>query len=447
MATASWRCVRPPSVAVSRAATTAWRLHAAAGESSSSAGPTPPLRLHPAKKLPPRVEHVIVETGGALRTLLPKAISGEPSVDETTVKQLVAIGAVYYATKPPPRDLTGVKRALRPKRVTECDLFCAQGSYLRVHVHPKRGPGVGDVDWVKCVIHQGDDYVVVDKPPGVSVNMTVDNAVECLSHQIANALIGDENKKILNDSDEDSEIYPSWTSLEPLKVVHRLDVCTSGVMMFAKSETKFARHFHNALRSRRVQKAYKCVTERKPKLGIMEHWTEENVQSSPRRHDMYPLDADVDKPWSEGNIDALDGSDANGRKRCVLRVTHVEEIIVGDDITLRDDVKSIIPTGQTLYEATVELVTGRTHQIRAQFAAHGAPLLGDVLYGGRSLCFGEAYDSNIPPRVLDSSDKLCLQSAAMTVLVAGEGESKSHETDGQTWHAGPPWWRRTRVRV
>jgi hypothetical protein len=32
------------------------------------------------------------------------------------------------------------------------------------------------------------------------------------------------------------------------------------------------------------------------------------------------------------------------------------------------------------YQHTIRLITGRTHQIRAQFAAMGSPLLGDILY-------------------------------------------------------------------
>ena len=36
-------------------------------------------------------------------------------------------------------------------------------------------------------------------------------------------------------------------------------------------------------------------------------------------------------------------------------------------------------------ELEVELVTGRTHQIRAQFAAAGYPVLGDDRYGDRAM--------------------------------------------------------------
>ena len=135
------------------------------------------------------------------------------------------------------------------------------------------------------------------------------------------------------------------------------------------------------------------------------------------------------------------------------------------------------PRDAKLYESRVELITGRTHQIRAQFAQVGAPLLGDVLYGGSSLassinedegdCDSRSLESSKhddegdsrrldeqkngrqpvqPPRVLDDGDFLCLQSASMRVEVSFASEplsgSETHETDGRTWHAGEPWWRR-----
>ena len=42
--------------------------------------------------------------------------------------------------------------------------------------------------------------------------------------------------------------------------------------------------------------------------------------------------------------------------------------------------------GQALTLVQVRLHTGRTHQIRVQFAARGLPLLGDVRYGSKAAC-------------------------------------------------------------
>ena len=432
MATASLRCVRPPGSAVRRVASSAWRPCAA---SSSER----PLRLHPPEKLPPRVEHVVAETGGTLRALLPKVIPGSPRVDEIAVRQLVAIGAVYYAEQPPPRDLAGVPRALRPKRVRDPDQEVRPGSYCRVHVHPKRFPEARAVDWSARVIEHGEDWVVVDKPPGVSVNPTVDNAVECAAVLVARALRGGTG----------TGATPCWTETDPLKVVHRLDVATSGVVMFARGDGAFASRFHDALRRRRVRKTYRCVTRSPPPLGVLEHWTRREAKtgsSSPRRHEMLPLRPE-DTPWS-GDAEALDAVEREGLKRCVLRVTRVQPL-ARDDAANEVAEKMDGPAGRTaetrsLFECEVELVTGRTHQIRAQFAAIGAPLLGDVLYGGASLRVGgEPCASLGAPRALDENDRLCLQSAAMTVDAAADSSaSPPHETDGRTFEAGKPWWRR-----
>ena len=432
MATASLRCVRPPGSAVRRVASSAWRPRAFASSER-------PLRLHPPEKLPPRVEHVVAETGGTLRALLPQVIPGSPRVDETAVRQLVAIGAVYYAERPPPRDLAGVPRALRPKRVRDPDQRVRPGSYCRVHVHPKRFPEARAVDWRARVVALGEDWVVVDKPPGVSVNPTVDNAAECAAALVARALrSGGETRHTGGPEDGD------WTETDPLTVVHRLDVATSGVVMFARGGGDFARRFHEALRLRRVRKVYKCVAAARPPLGALEHWTRQEPKtggSSPRRHEMFPLRPE-DEAWS-GDASMLETANAReGFKRCVLRVTRVEPLARED--AAREAADWMDGNGDdALFECEVELVTGRTHQIRAQFAAVGAPLLGDVLYGGASLRVGgEARASSRAPRALDEDDRLCLQSAAMTIDAADPARSPTHETDGRTFEAGRPWWRR-----
>ena len=83
----------------------------------------------------------------------------------------------------------------------------------------------------------------------------------------------------------------------------------------------------------------------------------------------------------------------DGRQRCVLRVLSCEAINLeldaaeaeNDDDEKEGDSQHRHTTGSggntvTAYESTVELITGRTHQIRSQFAAEGVPLVVRQLY-------------------------------------------------------------------
>ena len=171
------------------------RVGSTAGDETSSA----PLRLHPppATPLPPRVEHVILgpDTSGPAASVLARLIPGEPRVDETTVRQLIAFGAVYHAETPPPRVLNGYPRHLRPRRVRDPDLLLTPGAYCRVHVHPKRFPAAAAVDWRARLIASSEDFVAVDKPPGVNVSMTVDNAVECVAQCVAAEMRADNPRR------------------------------------------------------------------------------------------------------------------------------------------------------------------------------------------------------------------------------------------------------------
>ena len=406
----------------------------------------------PPQPLPPRVEHIILDAGGPIAAVLPAHIPGD-DVDETTVTQLVRIGAVYAADVPPPKDKTGVRRSLRPARVNSPDRALPNGAYVRVHVHPKRFPAAVACDWGGRIIARGRDWVAVDKPPGVPAGPSLDNATECATYRVAGALRrlettdDDDEEEEEEEEDDDNEEGHSWWGGDgdgdgdggpTPTTTHRLDVATSGVLVLAR-RSSFAAEFNDALRRRRVTKTYECVTARAVPVGVLEHWTEESSKrEGPARFEMRELEPG-DPRWRDVvHSDGKHSDDAfvtpDGRKLCVLRVLGCEEAVgLTKRLTKRLSGEAKEAGEASFYASTIELVTGRTHQIRAQLAAIGCPILGDVLYGGVDLSEREG---GATPRVLRDDDRLCLHAAEMRM-----GADSALGPKGTILRAGPPWWR------
>jgi 23S rRNA pseudouridine1911/1915/1917 synthase len=189
-----------------------------------------------------------------------------------------------------------------------------------VHLQPKRFP-VGDVDWPATIVHQNDEFLVVNKPSGIPVHATVDNAVENVLHQLSLAL------------------------RFSFGITQRLDAEVSGLLVLSKTR-EFQRQFNQLLVDRKVKKKYRALVDRVPDTGRHIHHMKPAMRS-PR---MVQREARPD--WME----------------CVLRIEAVTRI--GSD---RD--------GSPLFEVEIDLETGRTHQIRAQLSAMGSPIIGDRLYG------------------------------------------------------------------
>ncbi|MCE1197211.1 RluA family pseudouridine synthase [bacterium] len=130
--------------------------------------------------------------------------------------------------------------------------------------------------------------------------------------------------------------------------LHRLDRNTSGVIAFSRS-IDGARDFTRALRERRLAKTYLAILEGPIGAGVA--WRDLLVRDGDAR------DSRVAAPQSTPGRPALGAKEA---------LTEVTPLAVSEGYTL----------------AAVALGTGRTHQIRAQAAAHGHPLAGDRKYGG-----------------------------------------------------------------
>jgi tRNA pseudouridine32 synthase/23S rRNA pseudouridine746 synthase len=151
------------------------------------------------------------------------------------------------------------------------------------------------------------------------------------------------------------------------RVVHRLDMATSGLLLFARGEHA-QRALSRAFEQRRVRKRYLAVVHgqmRVPageiELPIGAHWPDR-----PRRH-----------------VDLEKGQAALTRYRV---------------LALED--------GRTRVE--LEPVTGRTHQLRVHLAAIGHPILGDTLYA--------------PAAVQAAAPRLLLHASVLAFAHPGTGE-------------------------
>lgn len=152
-----------------------------------------------------------------------------------------------------------------------------------------------------------------------------------------------------------------------LHAVHRLDQVVSGIVLFACTDKALSR-LNADMRAHKFTKIYHAVVSGTPPQteGSLRHFL---------THDDYRA-----KIASEGNPEA---------KECLLdyrilsssvgRVTSPGASFTPGEVTRPTTGK--IPGEYTLLE--IQLHTGRYHQIRAQLAAIGCPILGDEKYGSK----------------------------------------------------------------
>lgn len=128
-----------------------------------------------------------------------------------------------------------------------------------------------------------------------------------------------------------------------LGLVHRLDRPAGGVMVFAKT-SKSASRLSEQVRNRSFRKSYFAVVEGilEKKEGCLENFLFKNSD----KNFVKVVDNNIDSKLAKLNY----------------RVKMVK-----DNLSLIE----------------IELLTGRFHQIRVQFAHIGHPLYGDIKYGGR----------------------------------------------------------------
>ena len=175
------------------------------------------------------------------------------------------------------------------------------------------------------VVYEDDDLLIVDKPAGLVVHPSPGHS----SGTLVNALLGRAG----------GAEYGGIAGVGRPGIVHRLDRDTSGLLMVAKDDAAQA-SLMAQLKARRVKKTY---------LALVQGGVVANA----------------------GRVEAPIGRDPRHRTRMAV-VPDGRPSITGYRV------KERLP-GWTLLE--LDLVTGRTHQIRVHLEAIGHPVAGDPVYG------------------------------------------------------------------
>ena len=176
------------------------------------------------------------------------------------------------------------------------------------------------------VLYEDNHIIVAIKPAGVLSQSDGSSAPDMLT--ILKAYIKEEYSK-------PGEVY--------LGLLHRLDRPVSGVMVFART-SKAASRLSEQIRTRKVEKIYRCIVN-----GVLE---------------------------GEGRLENFISKDED---RNIVTVIDKEK--PGFKASYLDYKALASKDGLTMVE--VNLGTGRSHQIRAQMAHSGYPLIGDQKYGDK----------------------------------------------------------------
>lgn len=216
------------------------------------------------------------------------------------------------------------------KRQVRNNYRLKEGDLVILHIPPdmflgNRGDAPYREPLISELLFENEDFIAIHKPPHIAVH-------------------GGEGHKenLLIDAVWSYLGYESSSLRFAPTPVHRLDIDTSGVLIFAKTYD-FLREFNQLQRDRKVYKEYSGLVS-----GRLEK-------------DRIVMEAAVirrDRPASRT---------AGKVGRTILSLIGISE--------------KFIDEGMVLSLLKINIETGRTHQIRSHLFQAGLPLVGDRLYG------------------------------------------------------------------
>jgi len=217
------------------------------------------------------------------------------------------------------------------------------------------------------ILFENDEILLIHKPTGISVTADRSGAADIL--------------KLL---------HQQRTFAEPLRLVHRLDKETSGILLIAKNKDAQSR-YSRLFEKRVIQKLYLAIVK-----GLL--------------------------PYKSGSI-----KDPIARSQRNPQAMHIHPRLGKPAHTVWNQLADF----GSLSLVSAQIVTGRTHQIRIHFSHRGMPLAIDPIYGTANPLMLSSFKSDYRPKPDRDEppmiNRLTLHAYQLTIPIGPEG-SETMET-------------------
>lgn len=184
------------------------------------------------------------------------------------------------------------------------------------------------------IIYEDENIILLDKKPGVIVHQDKSYHFDCLLLRLQHYLY------------DNGEYNPKEENCFAPALVNRIDRNTGGIVIGAKNAESL-RILNQKMKDRELHKFYLCLLINKPKKdnAILSDYLIKNEKTN--------------------KVTVL-RNEKQGAKKILTKY-------------------SVLETNNNLTLCEVELLTGRTHQIRAHMSSIGCPILGDNKYGNKKI--------------------------------------------------------------